>query len=212
MQNRTRELTNKNNELEAQAKILSETNLLLNESKSRIANQAEELRAQSEQLEVTNKELRIANSMKDKFFSIVAHDLKNPFNTIMGFVELLQSKFDSQTDEEKKIFLGYLHESISTAYKLLENLLHWSRTQSGHMKVNIQDLPVEPIIEGNVQIIEPRIIQKKLELVTDFEEGLLVKADSELVNTVLRNLLSNAVKYTASGGEISLRVFKSSMG
>lgn len=201
---RTQDLQASNEELKEKASILNNANLLLSESKHQIEQQAEELLIQSEKLEERNEELKVINSMKDKFFSIIAHDLKNPFNIISGFTQLLTQNFDSYSDEKRKELLQNIRESTSVAYSLLENLLHWSNSQTGRLVVNAVSLNVSDLFENQESLFRPTMLQKDLNLQFSAENELVVKADTNLLNTVLRNLISNAYKFSMPGGTIQV--------
>ncbi|MCF8224913.1 MAG: hypothetical protein K9J30_03440 [Bacteroidales bacterium] len=201
---RTVELKEKNMELEAQAEILQQSNKELTENKIRIENQAEELKNQSEQLARNNAELHQVNALKDKFFSIIAHDLKNPFNVILGFAELLNVKFDEYTDEEKKQRILHIREASNSAYALLENLLQWSRSQSGRLKVHTVEIPVSEVFKKQAELFKSVVFQKNIDLKFETSDRLTVKGDSDLLSIILRNLVSNAYKFTRMGGSITV--------
>lgn len=201
---RTKDLKDRNNELKEQANILNEANMMLSESKEQIENQAEELLNQSNVLEKTNKELVVLNSTKDKLFSIIAHDLKNPFNVIGGFTDLLNKRFDSYSDENKKELLANINEAVSTAHNLLENLLQWSLSQTGRLKVNTVELQVKKVLNSQLDLFHQTMAKKNLTLSVFSPDDVFVLADKDLLETVLRNLISNAFKFTASGGRIDV--------
>jgi len=201
---RTEELLQKNVELEAQSAQLNETNILLTERQKKITEQAEELKVQSDMLAKSNQDLSMLNTTKDRFFSIISHDLKNPFNTIIGFTKLLLADYDHYADAKRKQLIGYIHDSVTGAYSLLENLLHWSRSQTNRLQIKPADLLVEDIIQVNVELINPMLKKKNLKLTATTDKDLTVWADRELINTVVRNLLTNAIKYTPEGGGIKI--------
>ncbi len=201
---RTMELQEKNNILEEQSENLNEVNTLLEERQQHIEEQAEELRVQTDSLSQTNTELNELNSMKDKFFSIIAHDLKNPFNTIIGFTSLLKSSYKDYKEEKRIQMIEYIHNSASSAYSLLENLLHWSRSQTNRLKVEPRRLMLKDVVDTNHQILEGMLRRKNLRFRVDVPDDVYVFADEEMLNTVLRNLLSNAAKFTSPGGIIDV--------
>jgi signal transduction histidine kinase len=206
--NRTLDLENSNSELKEQARALKSANKLLSERKVQIENQSEELQTQSEELAKKNEDLTVLNTMKDKFFTIIGHDLKNPFNIISGFADLLHQRFDTYSDEKKKELLQNIRESASVAHALLENLLQWSRAQSGRLKVNISDISVKELFGNQDKLFKPTMLQKNLDLHFDVSEQVFVKADLNLIDTVIRNLISNAFKFTPSGGMIKVSANK----
>jgi len=147
-------------------------------------------------------DLEIANATKDKFFSIIAHDLKNPFNTIMGFSEILIKKIESQSKEDQLKFLKLVYTSAKDANSLLENLLSWARLQTGTMTINSVKLSTMDLMENVVHFIEPMAAKKAISLIYDEEEEYEISADENMLTTILRNLGTNAIKFTNEGGEV----------
>ncbi len=203
---RTSELEEKNLELEQQSAQLKESNTLLEKRQKKIQEQSEKLRIQSKNLARANKDLNVLNTMKDKFFSIIAHDLKNPFNTMLGFTDLLIHDYDSYTDKKRQELLGHIFKSVTAAYSLLENLLHWSRSQTDRLQIKPRELLVRDILETNYTLIGPMSKSKNQRFSYVCDDHLKVWADRELLNTVLRNLLSNATKFTPEEGEVKIIV------
>ncbi|NQU88102.1 MAG: hypothetical protein HQ541_20330, partial [Mariniphaga sp.] len=128
---RTHDLNEKNSLLIKQSKEMVKTNTILINNQETIKTQSEELKVTAENLEETNKELASINATKDKLFSIIAHDLKNPFNVILGYTDLLITNFNDWDSTQSLEILSYVKESSANAYNLLENLLNWSRSQRG---------------------------------------------------------------------------------
>jgi PAS domain S-box-containing protein len=153
-----------------------------------------------------NEELEELNATKDKFFSIISHDLKNPFNTILGFSSELLDHFDETSVEEQKKQIKIIHDSAQQNYSLLQNLLAWSRTQSKRMPFKPESIQIEDLIYENQQLFlqtaEAKGVGILLELHID--NKIHVYADRAMLNTGVRNLISNAIKYTPKGGEITL--------
>ena len=196
---RTQELSKKNQLLQEVAKDLEESNFQLEERQQFIEEQSEELLNQRDALAVSN-------STKDKLFSIIAHDLKNPFNVILGYSELLIDRMQEWDDEKKIYFLKILKESSQTAYNLLENLLQWSRSQNGTLQYN----PAKTDINEAFEIVLPGVInftrKKEIEIVTRNEaEGIHIFADINMLTTILRNLLMNAAKFSNPKENILLK-------
>ena len=150
------------------------------------------------------KELQELNATKDKFFSIIAHDLKNPFNTLMGFSELLIQSFDGFPPEKVKEYIGIIHDTSKSSYALLENLLEWSRSQTGRIKVAPEIFDLKEIINDNFELLITQASKKNISLVSELPPSMPVFADENMINTVIRNLISNAIKYTPEGGKITI--------
>lgn len=150
------------------------------------------------------EQLRKSNKTKDKFFSIIAHDLRSPFNTMLGFSNLLVDRYDEFDNEEQKKFIGILNQDIKSTYNLLENLLLWSRTQSETIdfkpvKENLYLLSVE-----TVSLLKQSAKNKFISIINNIDESIFVNADRNMLLTVLRNLISNAIKFTPKSGQIEM--------
>jgi PAS domain S-box-containing protein len=163
-----------------------------------------EINLQKKEIEKNRDELKTLNATKDKFFSIIAHDLKNPFHSIMGFSELLTRNYDSIEESKKKEFLQLIKDSSSSAYNLLENLLNWSRTQTNNIQFSPSNTNISQILFENIQMLGVIAQNKEIELAFDIPEKLMSFADANMVNTILRNLLTNALKFTPIGGKITV--------
>lgn len=157
-----------------------------------------------EALKKSERKLRESNMTKDKLFSIIAHDLKNPFNTIMGFANLLKDDWDDFSDMEKFGMVKSIRESSENAYGLLINLLEWSRLQVGGINFNPEYVDIEKLININFDLIKPAAAKKGITLSKMVSGKRVVWADFHMLNTILRNLLSNAVKFTGTDGQITV--------
>lgn len=142
---------------------------------------------------------------KDKFFNIIAHDLKNPFTSLLGASELLYDNIDQMTvDNVKKLSL-ILNDSAKSGYAILQNLLDWSRSQTGMLKFNPEIVNLKGVIDENIDNLQLQTANKEITLTSELQNDLFITADINMINTVLRNLLSNAVKYTHKNGNILVR-------
>jgi PAS domain S-box-containing protein len=156
-----------------------------------------------------NEELKQANATKDKFFSIIAHDLKNPFITILGFSELLLSDYSELTDEEKIYYLQEMKKTSENSHALLQNLLQWSRSQTGFIEFHPQPVSLSEVVNQNFELLQATAEKKEISLTSNVKEGLEVFADADMLNTIIRNLISNAIKFTPRGGVISVSAVES---
>lgn len=143
--------------------------------------------------------LRQANITKDKFFSIIAHDLKNPFNAIIGFTSLLMAEYDNIDDPERQSYIENIHLASNTTYRLLENLLEWSRTQTGKIKFLPGPFDLNGIVNEVINLQQTQATKKGLRILSEVPFNTPVFADKNMIRTVLRNLISNAIKFTSSG-------------
>jgi PAS domain S-box-containing protein len=157
----------------------------------------------------SEKKLKNANAMKDKFFSIIAHDLKNPFNAILGFSNLLFEAYDNFDDQQRKSFIKNICEASGSTFKLLQNLLEWSRTQTGKMDINPENVDVETVVQENIMVLKSAAENKKIKIKSIIPANSIVYADNNMVKAIIRNLISNAIKFTGTGGEIEISVTNS---
>ncbi len=151
-----------------------------------------------------NKKLNELNATKDKFFSIIAHDLKNPFSVLMGFSEMLLESFRENTEEENLESISALHESSKRGYKLLENLLDWSRSQRGKIDFRPVKLNIKEVSENIIQLLEMTAKKKNISLTSKVDENIFANADMNMVSTTIRNITSNALKFTNPGGYVEI--------
>jgi len=163
----------------------------------RIQEQSKQLKAQAEQL-------LALNASKDKFFSIVAHDLRGPFLPLLGNLELLADMADQFTTEEVKEMSVTSHRAAKRVADLLENLLQWSRIQMGRMEYLPERLNLSGIAQQTVELFGPIAQAKGISLQYDIEDGLKVYADDNMLRTVLRNFVSNALKFTNPQGTVTI--------
>lgn len=160
------------------------------------------LQEQKQLIEQKTVELDILNKTKDKFFSIVAHDLKSPFTGIVGFSALLSSDFDSYSDEEKKNMVQHIKESSEQVSWLLDNLLHWARSQMNLTVVKTNRIKLKPFVEREITPLSHVASLKKIALKTEISDQVEVEADQEMLRFVVRNLVSNALKFTHPDGNV----------
>lgn len=164
--------------------------------------QKEQILAQRDHIQKQKNNYQKLNQTKDKFFSIVAHDLKNPFHTLIGFSELLISNYDTYGDEEKLKYLRIINDSSKNTHSLLENLLNWARTQTDNIQYYPEKILVTEIINENLRFLKLNAEKKNIVLKSMVKEESLLFIDKNMINTVIRNLLGNALKFTDSGGKV----------
>ena len=152
-----------------------------------------------------NKELRELNDTKDKLFSIIAHDLRNPINVLMGVAELMIERFDTLKEDKKKDYIGRIFESSKNIHALLEQLLNWAMSQSYSIHFDWQDTDVNRIISEAVSLENEMAFKKNITIETDLQTTRTAHhVDPLMISTVVRNLLSNAIKYTNENGIINI--------
>lgn len=151
-----------------------------------------------------NKELKKSNAAKKKMFSIIAHDLKSPFNSLLGFSELLIENFNSYNDEQKIKIIHILSDTSKNTYNLLENLLTWSKNQINQIECNPIKISVQELYSTIGALMENVAKQKNIALVFSESNDASIFADKDMVETVLRNIISNAIKFTNPKGIITV--------
>ncbi len=157
-----------------------------------------------EEIRKQNEKLQELNATKDKFFSIIAHDLRSPFNSFLGLTQIMAEELPSLTMSQVQEIAVSMSKSATNLYRLLENLLHWARMQQGTISFNPRYVLLEPIIAESIDLIQQSAKNKSIEIVADCSQGLKVIADTDLLQTIFRNLVSNAVKFTSKGGKVRL--------
>ena len=149
-----------------------------------------------------NIQLQKLNATKDKYFSIIAHDLKSPFQGFIGLTELMGEEISSFSATQLLTYIQSMNSTARNLYKLLSNLLEWSLMQQGALSFNPVEIALSEVVAQNIDIIIKRGEQKGIKLIFDLADDQKVWADEAMLNSILRNLLSNAVKFTSRGGEV----------
>ena len=157
-----------------------------------------------EKLIKNEKKLKELNATKDKFFSIIAHDLKNPFSQLLSFTDLIYDNINDYSFDEIKEYIKLLNKSAQNGYDLLENLLEWARSQTGRKDFNPQNFVINELIDKNFSIFELPAKNKSIILNSNLKTKVSVFADYFIINTILYNLISNAIKFTTNNGEINI--------
>jgi PAS domain S-box-containing protein len=157
-----------------------------------------------ENMKQLNRKLKELNATKDKFFSIIAHDLKSPFTSIIGFSEMLIENFRKYDNNRIEEQLRIIADSTKHASDLLENLLLWSRSQTGKIEFIPVTTDLKKCIIENIELLKNQFIQKSITISTSLPDDCNVVCDRNMINTVLRNLLSNAAKFTPKYGKVSV--------
>lgn len=220
---RNRQLEKK---VELRTKQLSETNVYLLESNEkinqqkehlenvnkeivrktdRILQQQEQILTQNQQLETTVSKLEASNNTKDRFFSILAHDLKNPIAAINGLADLLKSRLPNLNQEEISNYINNISKSSGSVHNLVMNLLDWARTQSDSLYYKPDDLNIHELVLKNIFLAQAQMTNKNIQCRVDIENTHTIYADYQMINTVIRNILSNSIKFTPASGSIIIK-------
>lgn len=159
-------------------------------------------------LKASETQLKELNATKDIFFSIIAHDLRNPFNIINGFSEILIENQSVYSNEEKEQYYKIISESSQKAQELLENLLEWSKLQTGNISINPEIHNIESVIQSSIEQIKSLATKKNIQINYSQQEKFIASVDKLIINTILRNLLTNAIKFTPQFGNITINSIK----
>lgn len=157
-----------------------------------------------EEIKLKNEQLVKAHAEKDKFFSIIAHDLRSPFNGFLGLTQIMAEELLYLTKDELQNIAISMRNSATNLYRLLDNLLEWARMQQGLIPFNPKELDLFPIVDEIIMMMMELSKRKGIEITCNISENLVVFADINMLQTVTRNLVSNAVKFTRNRGKISI--------
>ncbi|MCH8169907.1 MAG: GAF domain-containing protein [Bacteroidetes bacterium] len=150
------------------------------------------------------EELKEANKTKDKFFSIIAHDLKSPFQGLLGYSQILTTEYATITEEERIFFINSIDEISKNAFSLLEDLLTWSRLQTNKMEIKIEKFNLYEYLSQTISLLKQTALNKEIKINSFIDNKIYVNADKNMVCTIARNIISNATKFTNKGGEITV--------
>ncbi|MBI9067140.1 MAG: GHKL domain-containing protein [Salinivirgaceae bacterium] len=164
------------------------------------------IQQQKDEIEIQRKLLHETNASKDKFFNILGHDLKNPIAGFLGLTEIMAAKMSEFSSEKQQIFAESLHESSKQLYTLLENLLHWARSQTGSLHLTPINMDLDELLESSISQVSMNAQLKNISIRKQNNNSLKVFADEDTLHTILRNLLSNAIKFSHSDSFIDVSV------
>ena len=153
----------------------------------------------------SEKDLKESNSTKDKLFSIIAHDLRSPFNVLVGLTDLLSQKVDSLSATKIKEYSTYINQSSIKVLSLIDSLLTWSRSQTGKIKISPEYINLKEIVDSCIEIVSLHAKEKGISIISNLSENDVSYADKGTIVTVIRNILSNAVKFTPNKGVITVK-------
>ncbi|MBZ0199033.1 MAG: response regulator [Ignavibacteriaceae bacterium] len=192
---------------EAEGRLIT-MNEQLQESGELLAQNLTEKNKLVKELTEIKEKLEKLNSEKDKFFSIIAHDLRNPFQHLVNTTELLLSELGQNIDPSAKELATIIHNSARYSYGLLEDLLLWSRSQMNSMEYSPQNIPLSEYVQSELKLTNNLADKKGIKLTVSIPKKLNVYADENMLKFILRNLLTNAIKFTKRGGTIKLSAGK----
>ncbi len=201
---RFREARNTNRLLKSQKEEISYRNRQLQDLNKRLLEEKQKVENLNKKLKDSEKHLIQVNKTKDQFFSIISHDLRNPFASIVSFSRILKRDIENLSRDELLEMANELDKSVIKINALLDNLLQWSRTQSGKIDFHPERFELKDIIRDNMNLFSNTAGEKNIHMSDQVEERLMVWGDVNMTNTIIRNLLSNALKYTETGGRVVL--------
>lgn len=158
------------------------------------------------QLKSNEAHLYEINATKDKFMSIISHDLRSPFSTILGFSSIIQEQMQEQKHENIYEFASLIHTTSEQVMDLLSNLLEWTKIQTGRIQANPTQFDLSGSVRNVIALFSLTLTQKEISIHTNCPGETIVVADKNMIHTVLRNLISNAIKFTNLGGNIFISV------
>lgn len=167
-------------------------------------------RFRASQIQILNRKLEKLNIDKDRFISILGHDLKNPFNNILGFSEILTDEIDSLNSDKIEVIAKNINKSAKITNELLDDILMWARAQQGKIPFNPQNLSFADICSNILEILNPGTNAKNITIINSSVDNIHVYADRNMIKTILLNLVSNAIKFTNSGGKININAEQNS--
>lgn len=177
---------------------------IVNERTNEINLQNEELKIKSNQIQLQKSKLEELNSSKDKFFRIIAHDLRSPLSGLINLTNMMVNHTNEFTIDEFSQISQSINSSATNVYKLLDNLLDWASIQQGEMKIKLAEHSLTEIIINTTLLLKEQAEHKKIKILNKIETDIVLIIDEKMINTVLRNLLSNAIKFTYPNGKITI--------
>ncbi|PKQ60454.1 hypothetical protein BZG02_19045 [Labilibaculum filiforme] len=191
--------------LHSRYKIRKDANDKLYQKNKLIEEQKEELLLKNDKLTEQYNQVKVLNATKDKFFKIISHDLKSPFNSILGFADLLKSHYFSFDDLKRIEMIDDINKSSQLAYELLINLLTWSQTQTGEIKINKEPLVLKELVETCTKLYGQNAVAKNIYIDVHIPNDIILTIDKNAALIFIGNLINNAIKFTLEGGLISIK-------
>lgn len=156
------------------------------------------------QLQEQKEKLLKINREKEKVISTIAHDLRNPFNSLLGILDFLSNNYESLDEDTRKEYINYARSSSNELYTLTEKMIEWVFCGGGFIDMRLEPLVLSEVVENAVSIIHSMALNKKISIANRITAPIKILADENMISAVLRNLMSNAIKYTPEGGNVSL--------
>ena len=168
-----------------------------------------ELKVMESNLKQSESKLTKLNKEKDRFFSIIAHDLKSPFNGMLGLLDIMANEYYDYSDEQRLKMIELSYYSAQKAFNLLSDLLEWARLQNEHFEIKKESLNLNEIINENIELYEKNASEKEIIIRNNINTSINISIDRNSINSVVRNILINAIKFTKNGGFVEFEVKQS---
>jgi signal transduction histidine kinase len=201
-------LVQKTNEISASNKALVDMNLNLEDQKKQLNKLNNSLIVANEKLKKSEEDLTSLNSTKDKLFSIIAHDLRSPFASVVSFTRLIKRDITKLKKHEIQTLTQELEKTTDQIYYLLENLLQWSMSQTGKIRFQAEPILLSELIEDAISLFSSHAASKKVRIIKNFDPTIQIIADKSMISAVFRNLISNALKFSPKGEQITINAEK----
>ncbi|MBK7631580.1 MAG: hypothetical protein IPJ23_12935 [Ignavibacteriales bacterium] len=165
----------------------------------------QQLSTTNQQLEESIKRVEELNASKDRFITVLSHDLRSPFQGLLGITKTLEANYSSFSDEEKQFYITQINHSLDKLYAFLEQLLLWGRVQRSSLKLNYKMCDINELIDQIVSVLSETASRKKISVDIKCQDALNSELDKEMISIVLRNLLTNAIKFSPVGSWIKIK-------
>lgn len=181
-----------------------DSHLVLQKNKEEIQKRAKDLENLNEKLKSSEQKLIELNQTKDKLFSIISHDLRSPFQGILGYINILQEEINELSKNEIIEIVNKMFDATNSVFNLLNNLLQWSRLQRDKTEYNLEEIKLIYIVENVIESLKANADKKNIKIENKVLPKHIVLADTSLLNSILTNLISNAIKFTPRNGKITI--------
>lgn len=180
---------------------------VINEQTQAILKEKNEILNQNAIIERQAEDLRQSNAAKDKFFSIIAHDLRNPFQAMLAYSDFLKEDFKHMSESEQRDSIEQIGIASRSLYNLVENLLVWATMQTDKISMQLEDFHFDVLVQNNVDLFRQSYEQKHITMTADIQDQIAIRADRNMADTIIRNLISNAIKFTPDDGLIEVSAY-----
>lgn len=151
-----------------------------------------------------NKKLNIANQTKSRFFTLIAHDLINPYNVIMGYSDLLQNHFEDFDEAKRKTIISKIHASVQGNFSFVKNLLKWAKANQKQINIDVESFYIQDLVKETIQPLNLFLDKKSINFINNTDHKMTITTDKQILKSVIFNVISNAIKFTPNGGRISI--------